>query len=64
MKCYNCNNTALYHVTDPAVNDVYYCTICLPEHLKARADKGDFNIVVEAPAPTPSKKSAPAAPTE
>jgi hypothetical protein len=68
MKCFNCSNTALYHVNDPEASEVYYCSLCLPVHLKTRADNGDFDFAVEAPAPAPtsSKKSAPAdpAPTE
>lgn len=60
MKCFNCSNTAIYFLSDPAVSDVYYCHLCLPTHLKAQADRGDFAI----PAPAevaPAKKSAKAA---
>lgn len=66
MKCYNCSNTAIYYLNDPAVSPVYYCSVCLPEHLKTQADRGDFALPVEA-APAPSKKAtaapADAAPT-
>lgn len=58
MICYNCSNPALYHINDVEASEVYYCAICLPVHLKTRADNGDFNIAVETPAEKPAKAPA------
>lgn len=60
MNCFNCTNAAIYYYSVPEASDVYYCHLCLPEHLKAAADRGDLAIPAPAEPAKPSKKSAPA----
>lgn len=65
MKCANCTNDAVYVLDDARVSTVYYCSTCLPVHLRGAAAKGHLSIpapVVEAPAAPAKKKKAAAAP--
>ena len=59
MKCVNCDNDAVFTVTNPATRDVNYCTYCLPPHLRMRASQGHFPLqgVEEVVADTPVKRT-------
>ena len=45
VKCDNCGDNALYTNSDPGVNPVNYCNICLPSWLQQRAEAGQFPLV-------------------
>lgn len=57
IKCDNCNNEALYTLSDPGANPVYYCAVCLPSWLRERASLGQLDIPKKE-APKETKKKA------
>ena len=57
--CDNCVNDAMYYVSDPGANSVYYCGDCLPASLSARAAEGQFEVPIPEPVKAAkSKKTA------
>lgn len=52
LLCSNCEETAVYCVSDPGANPVEYCAPHMPAHLRDRAANGEFVIPLE-PAETP-----------
>lgn len=44
LLCANCEREAVFCVEDPGANSVEYCNLCLPTHLRARANDGQFAI--------------------
>lgn len=45
VKCDNCARPASYTTADPGVNPAHYCTSCLPNWLRSRADAGHFPLM-------------------
>lgn len=56
MTCLNCPDEAVFLVSDPGAEPVYYCRACLPAHLQVRANLGAFQIP-PPPAPKKTKKA-------
>ncbi len=48
MTCANCPSDACYLVNDDGALPVAYCSVCLPEYLRDRANLGDLVILPEA----------------
>lgn len=57
MTCLNCPDEAVFLVSDPGAEPVYYCRSCLPAHLQVRANLGAFQIPPPPPPPAPPKKT-------
>ena len=57
MKCDNCELQAVYCVSDPGTNAVYYCSSCLPSWQHERAMAGHFPLP-EAVKAKASKKTS------
>lgn len=49
--CANCTNEAVFCVSDPGADPVFYCRACLPPHLSSRGDAGQLPLpdVVDDP---------------
>ena len=54
MKCANCPEEAVYVLSDPGLDPLYFCANDLPKHFETRARAGHLDIpvpVVEVPKP-------------
>lgn len=61
MKCDNCDAPAVYKQDPKIANVAYFCAPHLPVNLRLAADN---YLIVETPAPAPSKKKSTPAPAE
>lgn len=46
-KCDNCVKDALYVLSDPGANPVFFCAVCLPSWLRDRASLGQLDLPKE-----------------
>jgi hypothetical protein len=44
ITCVNCENKAIYTVTNPGTNDLDYCVKCLPARLLTYATAGNYPL--------------------
>lgn len=57
-KCDNCDKEALYLLSDPGVNPVYFCSTCLPDWMRERASLGQLDIPKKEATKASKKKEA------